>query len=196
MHPQDPREQHTTRYESGYQPGGYQDPAYRQDPAYYQQDPAYQPYRAPGGQQPAPRRRPEVNVGMFAGGVLATAIVTALAAWLCAWIIDVIATRATESGKFGVWNPMAEQGYWFAVVAFFCALLAGVLWYLLHLGTPSPDMFFAWIVGILIAAAVVIPLTLSSDIWVGVTTAIEHLVIGLPIFSLTRTVGAKSLERP
>ncbi|PSR69804.1 hypothetical protein C8258_01655 [Nocardia sp. MDA0666] len=188
MHPQDPREQHTTRYESGYQPGGYQEPA-------YQQDPAYQPYRTPGGAPHAPRR-PEVNVGMFAGGVLATAVVTALAAWLCAWIIDVVATRATESGKFGVWNPMAEQGYWFAVVAFLRALLASVLWYLLHLGTPSPDMFFAWIVGILIAAAVVIPLTLSSDIWVGVSTAIEHLVIGLPIFSLTRTVGAKSLERP
>lgn len=180
MYPQDPREQHTARYESGYQPGGYQDPGYQQS------------YRSPG--QPAPRRQPEVNLGMFAGGVLATAVVTALAAWLCAWIIDVIATRATESGKFGVWNPMAEQGYWFAVVAFFCALLAGVLWYVLHLGTPSPDMFFAWIVGILIAASVIIPLTLSSDLWVGASTAIEHLVIGLPIFSLIRAVGAKSLE--
>ena len=188
MHPQDPRDPRTARYESGYQPGNYPDPGYRNS-GY--QDPGYQSYQQPA-RQPAQRREPEVNLGMFAGGVLATAVVTALAAWLCAWIIDVIATRATESGKFGVWNPMADQGYWFAVVAFLCALLAGVLWYLLHLGTPSADMFFGWIVGILIAASVIIPLTLSSDLWVGASTAIEHLVIGLPIFSLIRAVGAKS----
>ncbi len=180
MQPHDPRDPHTARYESEYQPGGYPDPGYR-------------PQQMPGGQRPAARPGPEINLGMFAGGVLATAIVTALAAWLCAWIIDVVATRATESGQFGVWNPMADQGYWFAVVAFLCALLAGVLWYLLHLGTPSPDMFFSWIVGILIAAAVIIPLTLSSDWWAGGTTALEHLVIGLPIYSLIRAVGAKSI---
>ncbi|WP_342216736.1 hypothetical protein [Nocardia asiatica] len=130
---------------------------------------------------------------MFAGGVIATAVVTALAAWLCAWIIEIIATRVTESGSFGVWNPMAQDAYWFAVVAFICALLAGVLWYLLRLGTPSPELFFTWIVGILTAAAVIIPLALSSHLWVGISTGIEHLVIGLPILSLVRMVGAKSI---
>ncbi|MEU2014048.1 hypothetical protein ABZ529_34665, partial [Nocardia sp. NPDC019302] len=77
-----------------------------------------------------------------------------------------------------------------------CALLGGVLWYLLRLGTPSPELFFSWIVGILTAAAVIIPLALSSDLWVGISTGIEHLVIGLPIFSLVRMVGAKSIVYP
>ncbi|MBO0853348.1 MAG: hypothetical protein J2P18_06225 [Nocardia sp.] len=167
---------------SGYDPN-YSGREYG-EPAPYQQPP----------QRPR-RQQPTVNGGMFIGGVIAAAIVTALAAWLCAWIISAIATRASQIGKFGVWNPMAEDGYWFAVVAFLCAIAAGVLWYLLHLGTPEPDMFFTWIVGILVAAAVIVPLTLSADLWVGISTAIEHLVIGLPILTLVRTVGARSLER-
>ncbi|WP_040784729.1 hypothetical protein [Nocardia pneumoniae] len=196
----DPRDQHTARYEAGYQPGNYRDPGYRGDPGYgqgagYGQDHGYSAYQQSDypDRQSRPQQGPDVNIGMFAGGVFATAVVTALAAWLCAWIIEIIATRMTESGKFGVWNPMSQPAYWFAVVAFICALLAGVLWYLLRLGTPSPELFFGWIVGILTAAAVIIPLALSSDLWVGITTGIEHLVIGLPILSMVRMVGAKSV---
>ncbi|MGV9541508.1 DUF6069 family protein [Nocardia beijingensis] len=238
----DPRDQHTARYEPGYQPGDYRDPGYSQDrgydrdrgygqpsgrgpdrgygqPSAYGQDPGYgqspaygqehgydqaseygqdaghggyQHSERPAG-QPRSRQEPDVNIGMFVGGVIAAAVVTALAAWLCAWIIEIISTRVSESGKLGVWNPMAQDAYWFAVVAFICALLGGVLWYLLRLGTPSPELFFGWIVGILTAAAVIIPLALSSDLWVGISTGVEHLVIGLPIFSLVRMVGAKSI---
>lgn len=214
MNPLDPRDQHTARYEAGYQPGNYRDPApgrdhgYSQDHGYppgpgYGQDPgygqeAYGAYEQPDypDRQPRPQQGPDVNIGMFTGGVFAAAVVTALAAWLCAWIIEIIATRASESGKFGVWNPMAQDTYWFAVVAFICTLLAGVLWYLLRLGTPSPELFFNWIIGILTAAAVIIPLALSSDLWVGISTGIEHLVIGLPILSMVRMVGAKSIVYP
>lgn len=210
----DPRDQHTARYEAGYQPGNYRDPAhgrdhgYGQDPGYaqsprYGQDAgygseAYDAYQQSDhpDRQSRPPQGPEVNIGMFTGGVFAAAVVTALAAWLCAWIIEIIATRASESGKFGVWNPMAQDAYWFAVVAFICTLLAGVLWYLLRLGTPSPELFFNWIIGILTAAAVIIPLALSSDLWVGISTGIEHLVIGLPILSMVRMVGAKSIVYP
>ncbi|MQY22521.1 hypothetical protein [Nocardia macrotermitis] len=232
MNPRDPRDQHTARYEPGYQPGNYREPGYGRDcgydapqqPEYGYQQPEY-PNRQPeyrdrqpeyrdrhpeyrerqpeyaeyGDRQEYPDRRPrqrqgpELDPGKFIGGVLAAAVVTALAAWLCAWIIQVIADRVTQSGKFGVWNPMAEDAYWFAVVAFLCAVLAGALWYLLRMGTPTPGLFFTWIVGILTAAAVVIPLVLSSDVWIGISTGIEHLVIGLPILSLIRMVGAKSL---
>ncbi|WP_216899451.1 DUF6069 family protein [Nocardia alni] len=192
----DPRDQYTARYEAGYQPGSYGDPEYGREPG-YGRDPGYGAYPPPADypdRRPRPPRQgPEVDLGKFVGGVLAAAVVSALAAWLCAWIIQVIATKVTQTGKLGVWNPMAQDAYWFAVVAFLCALLAGVLWYLLLLGTPSPGLFFTWIVGILTAAAVIIPLVLSSDIWVGVTTAVEHLVIGLPILSTVRMVGARSI---
>ncbi len=215
MNPRDPRDQHTARYEPGYQPGNYREPGYGRDrgydapqqpgygypqpeypnrpPEYRDPRPEYAEYAEYPDRRPRQRQGPELDPGKFIGGVLAAAVVTALAAWLCAWIIQVIATRVTQSGKFGVWNPMAQDAYWFAVVAFLCAVLAGALWYLLRMGTPTPGLFFTWIVGILTAAAVVIPLVLSEDVWVGISTAIEHLVIGLPILSLVRMVGAKSL---
>jgi hypothetical protein len=219
LNPRDPRDQHTARYEPGYQPGNYREPGYGRDrgydayqePEYGYQQPEYssrppeysnRPTEYSGRPQeyseypdPLPRQRqgPELDPGKFIGGVLAAAVVTALAAWLCAWVIQVIATRVTQSGKFGVWNPMAEDAYWFAVVAFLCAVLAGALWYLLRMGTPTPGLFFTWIVGILTAAAVIIPVVLSNDVWVGISTGIEHLVIGLPILSLVRMVGAKSV---
>lgn len=194
LNPTDPRDQYTARYEAGYQPGNYRDPVNYRDPEYgrdYEHS-GYQQSDYPD-RQPRPRPEPNVDIGKFVGGVFAAAVVTALAAWLCAWIIEVIATRVTQSGKFGVWNPMAEDAYWFAVVAFICALCAGVLWYLLRLGTPSPELFFTWIVGILTAAAVIIPLVLSSNLWVGISTGIEHLVIGLPILGMVRMVGDKSV---
>lgn len=219
MNPRDPRDQHTARYEPGYQPGNYREPGYGRDrgydayqePEYGYQQPEYSAHPAEYSNRPVeysgrpqeyseyrdprPRQRqgPELDPGKFIGGVVAAAVVTALAAWLCAWVIQVIATRVTQSGKFGVWNPMAEDAYWFAVVAFLCAVLAGALWYLLRMGTPTPGLFFTWIVGILTAAAVIIPVVLSNDVWVGISTGIEHLVIGLPILSLVRMVGAKSL---
>ncbi|MEV6337605.1 hypothetical protein AB0M12_23135 [Nocardia vinacea] len=194
LNPRDPRDQHTAHYEAGYHPGNYREPGYSQDHG-YSQDQGYSTYQQSEypDRQTRPHQGPDVNIGMFVGGVFASAVVTTLAAWLCAWIIEIIATRVTESNNFGVWNPMAQDAYWFAAVAFICTLLAGVLWYLLRLGTPSPELFFNWIVGILTAAAVIIPLALSSHLWVGISTAIEHLVIGLPILSMVGMVGAKSV---
>ena len=76
----DPRDQYTARYEAGYQPGNYGDPEYGRDHDYN----AYQQPDYPD-RRPRPRQEPSVDIGKFAGGVLAAAVVTALAAWLCAW---------------------------------------------------------------------------------------------------------------
>ncbi|MGF6886898.1 hypothetical protein ABIA39_005387 [Nocardia sp. GAS34] len=223
MNPRDPRDQYTARYEPGYQPENYSESAYGRDPGHdrrpdygrdpgydrrpdygrdpgydrrpdYGRDPGYDAYQQSDYPERRPRRSgPEVDIGKFAGGVFAAAVVSALAAWLCAWVIEVIGTRMTQNGRFGVWNPMAQDAYWFAVAAGLCAVLAGVLYYALRLATPSPEVFFTWIVGMLTAAAVITPLLFSNDIWVGVTTAIEHLVIGLPILSMVRMVGIRSV---
>lgn len=196
MYPNDPNKPRTQRYDQGYDP----------DPQAYSQSYPQQGY--PQGQQPAdqyyaaaqpPRRpksnRPQVNPTMFIGGIFATAIVTGLAAWLVAWIVRLIIERVNETGKLGVWNPMANDEYWFAVVAFLCAIFAGALWYVLQLATPSPNQFFSWIVGLLIIAAILIPLLLSRDWTTGISTAIIHAVIGLPILFLVPAMGTKSIER-
>lgn len=196
MYPNDPNKPRTQRYDQGYDP----DPqAYSQSypqQGYPQGQPADQYYAAAA--QP-PRRpksnRPQVNPTMFIGGIFATAIVTGLAAWLVAWIVRLIIERVNETGKLGVWNPMANDEYWFAVVAFLCAIFAGALWYVLQLATPSPNQFFSWIVGLLIIAAVLIPLLLSRDWTTGISTAIIHAVIGLPILFLVPAMGTKSIER-
>ncbi|MCZ4552885.1 hypothetical protein [Gordonia rubripertincta] len=203
MYPNDPNKPRTARYDRGYDPDPQaysqsypQQPGY--DQGYGQQPPADQYYAAAPAGQP-PRRpksnRPQVNPTMFIGGVLATAIVTGLAAWLVAWLIRLVIERVNETGKLGVWNPMANDEYWFAVVAFLCALFAGALWYVLQLATPSPNQFFSWIVGLLIIAAVLIPLLLSRDWTTGISTAIIHAVIGLPILFLVPAMGTKSMER-
>lgn len=194
MYPDDPQRPPRTRR---YQQGDYDYPqqAYsRQQPQPYQPDDYEQQYQQPQ-QHPAPRKpiKPTVNPGVFAGGVIATAVVTGLAGWLVAWIIRTIFDRINEAGKYGLWNPMAGDQYWFAVVGFVCALVGGALWYVLQLSTPAPDQFYGWIVGLLIVAAVVLPLLLSTEWEAGLATAIVHLAIGLPILYLIRGMGSRSL---
>lgn len=199
----------TQRYETGYSPdrgsgrsgdayrsasynqSGYNQSRYDNQSGGYQQS-GYRGDSGSGGNN----RTPQVNYGYYAGGVIATAVVTALGAWLAAWIIRVVFERLTDSGRFGVWNPMAQDEYWFALVGFVCALLGGLLWVLLTLTTPSPNQFYTWIVGLLIAAAIIIPLALSEDWRTGLATAIEHAVIGFPVLYLIKAVGAKCTQWP
>ncbi|GAA1455686.1 DUF6069 family protein [Williamsia maris] len=215
MYPNDPRDPRTRAYEqqpyqdqygndqygqAQYGKDSYAGDRYAADNYYDDRRRTADPYQAPAAERSRsrapkpPRRGPRINAGLFAGGVLATAVVTALAAWLVAWIIRVISQRITETGKLGVWNPVAQDEYWFAVVGALCALLAGALWYVLQLTTPSPDQFFGWIVGLLIVAAVLLPLLLSQEWTSAIGTAVMHLVIGLPILFLVRAMGSKSLE--
>ncbi|MBN0971261.1 hypothetical protein P9A14_08520 [Gordonia hongkongensis] len=201
---QDPRDPRTARYESGYTPESRayssQNDPYARDP--YAADPyAGDPYGGQGaygrpGQPAKPRRGPDINPVTFAGGVVMTGVVTGLAAWLVAWIISAFVEKVNESGKFGVWNPVAASELWFGVVGFLCALAAGALWYVLHLVTPSPDQFYRWIVGLLLVAAVLIPILTYNQISVGIETAIVHLVIGLPSLTIIPAMAGKSVQRP
>lgn len=190
--PRDPRDPRTARYEPGYESQAYSRSAPYNDPTeQYAGDPRYRSEPA----RPKQRLGPNINPTMFVGGVVMTGVVTGLAAWLVAWVIRAIVERINEAGKFGVWNPVARDEIWFAVVGFLCALAAGALWYVLQLVTPSPDQFFRWIVGLLIAAAVIVPLVLSAEISVGIATAVLHLVIGIPILALVPAMGHKSIQR-
>ncbi|UPG69894.1 hypothetical protein [Gordonia hongkongensis] len=201
---QDPRDPRTARYESGYTPESRayssQNDPYARDP-YAADQYAGDPYGGQGaygrpGQPATPRRGPDINPVTFAGGVVMTGVVTGLAAWLVAWIISAFVEKVNESGKFGVWNPVAASELWFGVVGFLCALAAGALWYVLHLVTPSPDQFYRWIVGLLLVAAVLIPILTYNQISVGIETAIVHLVIGLPSLTIIPAMAGKSVQRP
>lgn len=195
--PRDPRQQPPTRaytQADGY-PGATD--AYSQQPP-AQEPPAQQPptqgYAAPAPAR-SPRRGPDVDPLLYSGGVVMTGVVTALIAWLVAWIIRTVANRVTETGQLGVWNPLDNNELWFALVGFLTALVAGALWYVLQLATPTPGSFYRWIVALLIVASIVVPLAASQDIWRGVATGVLHLFIGLPILSLIPTMGNHSQRK-
>jgi hypothetical protein len=154
------------------QAGG--DPGY--DEQYYS-DPGY-----PGSREP---RGPGLDMGKFAGSVAATALVAAIAGWLISWVVDAVFTRFGHQWANGGNTPTM-----YAVYGAVAAILAGLLWYLLLVGTANPQQFFSWTVGLLIVAAVALPLLVTVPFLDGLAAAIVHLLIGLPILALTGTLTA------
>jgi len=148
-------------------------------------EPAYDDgYAADGGYDPAgypePRRGPSLDVGKFAGSVAATALVAAIAGWLGSWVVEAVFDRFGHQWATGGNTPTM-----YAVYGAVAAILAGLLWYLYLIGTANPRQFFSWTVGLLIVAAVALPLLLTVPFLDGLAAAIVHLFIGLPILALT-----------
>ena len=152
-------------------------------------DPAYDDgYGGDGGYAAAPaakRRGPALDVGKFAGSVVATALVAAIAGWLIAWIVEAVFSRFGHQWANGGNTPTM-----YAVYGAVAALLAGLLWYLLLVGTANPQQFYSWTVGLLIVAAVALPLLVTVPFLDGLAAAIVHLFIGLPILALTSAFSA------
>lgn len=150
-------------------------------------DPGYdEPYSDdPGYRERRPPRGPALDVGKFIGSVAATALVAAIAGWLIAWVVDAV------SGRFGhQWANGGNTPTMYAVYGAVAAILAGLLWYLLLVGTANPQQFFSWTVGLLIVAAVALPLLVTVPFLDGLAAAIVHLFIGLPIMALTGAFAA------
>ncbi|WP_026919199.1 DUF6069 family protein [Gordonia shandongensis] len=176
-------------------PHTYGDQNYR-DQGYADQGYADQSYGA--GKPRTPRRPgPDVDPVMFCGGVLMTGVVTGLAAWLAAWVILTVAKKINTAGTFnGYFVPLSEGEWWFAITGFVVALMGGALWYILQIVTPVPNQFYSWIVGLLVAAAVLLPLLLMENQYAsGIGTAIMHLLIGLPVLTLIPTMGRSSTRK-
>lgn len=149
----------------------------------------YDDRRAPAYQEPPRRRGPSFDVGKLVGSILATAVVAGIAGWLAAWVVDSLFRRFGHEWANGGNTPMM-----FGIYGAFAGILAGLLWYLLVVGTPDPGRFFRWIVGLLVVAAVVLPMLLTTPFLDGLAAAIVHLVIGLPILALT-TAFSTTLRR-
>jgi Family of unknown function (DUF6069) len=84
----------------------------------------------------------------------------------------------------------------YAVTAFLLALAATGLAHLLSLAAPRPQVFFAWIVGLVTLAAVVLPFALDASFAAQLGTAIINLVIGLAIGSLLTATLARTVVDP
>ena len=125
-------------------------------------------------------RGPAVDVGKFVGSVAATALVAGIAGWLIAWVVAAVFERFGQT-----WSNGGNTPTMYAIYGAVAAILAGLLWYLLLVGTANPRQFFSWTVGLLIVAAVALPLLVTVPFLDGVAAAIVNLFIGLPILALT-----------
>ena len=132
------------------------------------------------GQAPEPQRGPAGEGGEVVGSVVATALVAAIAGWLIAWVVGAVFDRFGQT-----WSNGGNTPTMYAIYGAVAAILAGLLWYLLLVGTANPRQFFSWTVGLLTVAAVALPLLLTVPFLDGVAAAIVNLCIGLPILALT-----------
>jgi hypothetical protein len=127
---------------------------------------------------------------LWAGG-LATAGVAALIAWLgtliCRAVLDV---EVADSAAALDLTDTFEGNYALTAAAF--ALVATALAHVLSLTTPTPRAFFSWIVGLLTAAAVVLPFTRGDDLAAQVCAAVINLLIGAAIGSLLAAVLSRT----
>lgn len=135
---------------------------------------------------------PELDERRFRAGGLATSIVAALIAFVGVVVArGIFKVPLLDPAGSGVWGGAGTVAY--AFVAFACGLLATGLLFLLLRTTPSPITYFGWIVGLLTAAAAVIPLTMGADLAETVATALINAAIGMAIATLTVSAAQRSV---
>ncbi|EHR50870.1 hypothetical protein SacmaDRAFT_2628 [Saccharomonospora marina XMU15] len=129
---------------------------------------------------------------LWAGGA-ATAAVAALVA-----VVGILTARGLA--HVAVLAPRGE-GAWggantvtYAVSAAVVAVAATGLLHVLLLTAPRPRLFFGWIMALLTAIAIVLPLSLYVDWGSKVATALINLAIGFAIIVTLLNVG-KAAQR-
>lgn len=135
-----------------------------------------------GSFEPAPARPSPDATRLWSGGI-ATAVVAALIGVVGVLIVRTAFRLAVyapvDAGPFG-----GQGTVLLCVLAAAAALGATGLVHLLLIGTPRPLAYFGWIIGLLTAAATVLPFLSGGSVAVALGAAVIHLVIGLAIGSL------------
>src|ERR1700743_3727157 len=151
------------------------------------------PYPASPRNSAANRVRPDP--AQYWAGAVATAVVAALIALVgiltSRWALNIPIMAPAGNGAWGNAHTAA-----YSLLSALVAIVAAGLLYLLMLGTPQPNTFFTWIMGLATLAAVVYPFSTSAPIDQKAATAIVDLVLGVAIISLLTMVAARSLRRP
>jgi hypothetical protein len=138
--------------------------------------------------------RTVVDSGRLWAGGLASAAVAALAGVVGFLIIRGlfgIPVLAPEGD--GAWGDISTLMY--ALCAAFAALLATGLAHVLILFTPTPYLFFGWIMGLSIVAAMVAPFMSGAQMDAKVATATINLVVGVAIWCLVANVASTAVRR-
>jgi hypothetical protein len=149
----------------------------------------------PASPRDAATNRVRPDSAQFWAGVVATAVVAALIALvgilICRWTLHIPILAPAGDGAWG--NAHTAE---YALVSAVIAIIAGGLLYLLVLGTPQPNMFFDWIMGLATLAAVVYPFSTAAPLDQKAATAIVDLVLGIAVTTLLAAVAARAVRRP
>ena len=135
-----------------------------------------------------------MDAGRLWAGGLATAVVAALIA-----IVGIVIARGIfhipvlAPNRSGTWGDADTLTY--ALVAFGVGLFATALMHVLLVATPSPFVFFGWIIGLCTLVAALAPFATSAEMASKVSTALINLAIGIGVWSLTVSTGHRSLRR-
>jgi Family of unknown function (DUF6069) len=141
--------------------------------------------------EPASGKRVVIDAPRLWGGGLATAAVAALAASVGVLICrDLLNVKLVEPPLLRFTDSFPLN---YAITAFVLALAATGLAHLLSMITPKPRAFFGWIVGLVTAAAMVLPFALEGSLKGKVCAAVINLVIGLCIASLLSGVLSRTV---
>ena len=150
--------------------------------------------RMPRSEEPRPEG-PRLNPGALWAGGVATAIVAALIALVgilvCRWLFDIpiLAPR-----RAGAWGDASTGTYTLAAAG--AALVATAIMHLLLLGTPRPQAFFFWIIGLATLVAVVFPFSTTAPLSQKAATGVVNLILGIAIGSLVTGVAARAVVPP
>ncbi|EWT02087.1 hypothetical protein N865_07320 [Intrasporangium oryzae NRRL B-24470] len=133
-----------------------------------------------------------VDAGRLWSGGLATALVAGLVGGLgvlvCQGVLDIKLTKPA------LWLDLTDSfAFNYAATAFAAALAATGLAHLLSVTTPKPRAFFGWIIGLLTAAAMVLPFAQSGTMASKIAASVINLVIGLAIASLLTAVLSRTV---
>jgi len=141
----------------------------------------------------ANRVRPDP--AQYWAGAVATAVVAALIALvgilISRWALNIPIMAPAGNGAWGNAHTAA-----YSLLSALVAIVAAGLLYLLMLGTPQPNTFFTWIMGLATLAAVVYPFSTAAPLDQKAATAVVDLVIGIAIISLLTAVAARAIRRP
>lgn len=149
----------------------------------------------PQGYPPPVPTRPGVDAGrLWAGGVAASLVAGGVAAvgyLFVRGVLDIPMLSARPNGG----RVVEESMLTYVLVAVFCGLVATALAHALILTTPRPQVFFAWIIGLATAAAMLVPLSLDQSLESRLATATVNLLIGITIGALVSTAVGASRRR-
>jgi hypothetical protein len=135
-----------------------------------------------------------VDAGRLWAGGLATAGVAALASMVGFLIArGLFGVPVLAPARDGAWGGVSTPLY--ALCAGFAALVATGLIHVLLLTTPTPYQFFAWIMGLAIAAGVLAPFMSGATLSAKIVTAVINLTVGVAVWSLVAGVARNAVHR-